>query len=190
MILVPPPRSRDLSRSRMQHQRQHQHLIGRLDAFHAAAAAAQRAMFRVIVQADRAEVWAGRGSPGHGPLARDPVRDLRVEGSPVDRRGARARVVAVPVRRVLARRGQDRRAGAVRDARDRGRFDHVGRARVLRVRRAARSIVRSGAASTRSATPRGRARSPGGTSTKVVGSASRRSCPRPRARSSRERWSG
>jgi len=46
----------------MQHQRQHQHLIGRLDAFHAAAAAAQRAMFRVIVQADRAEAWRDAGA--------------------------------------------------------------------------------------------------------------------------------
>ena len=37
-------------------------LVGRLDAFNAAAAAAQRAMFGVIVQADEAEVWRDAGA--------------------------------------------------------------------------------------------------------------------------------
>jgi hypothetical protein len=46
----------------MRHQDRIDPLVGRIDVFHATAAAAQRGMFRLIVEADRAEVWRAAGA--------------------------------------------------------------------------------------------------------------------------------
>jgi len=124
-----------------------------------------------------ARLWG----PGHGPLAGDALRDLRLEGPPVDRRGPRPGGPPPAVRGVLlggAGHRQGGRAHPVRHPKDRGQADPLGPGGCPGGASGGRATWSIGPwrRPERQSTPRP---CPGGTSRRTPGSGCPRSSPRP-----------